>query len=64
MMPSGGPSTMTHDKFKRLPLDHVINEILDVVTDPDDAYCHVIDQYPTDKIQDYISTLIGLNWNY
>ena len=29
-----------------------------MVTDPDDAYCHVIDQYPTDKIQDYIN----LDW--
>ena len=41
--------------FKKIQLDHVIDVILETAGDPDHAYHHIADQYPTDNVQDYMN---------
>ena len=52
-MSTGG--SMTHAAFKKTHLGHLINFILETAGDPDHAYHHIADQYPTDNVEDYMN---------
>ena len=59
-MSTGG--FITHARFKKYQLDHLIDVILDAGGDPDHAARWVADLYPTNNVQDYINiTEMDLN---
>ena len=47
---------MTHAQFKKIQLDHLIDEILEARGDPDHAAQCIVNEYPTDNVQDYMNT--------